>query len=376
LRFVSSFDIRISDLLFQGHVMNEMDEGYPFLRACRRQPTKYTPIWLMRQAGRYMKEYRTLRKKFSFLEMCKKPELAAKVTLLPVEKLQVDAAIIFSDILLPLEPMGVELEFTRNEGPVLRNPIREIRQIDNLRIIEPGEDLPFLMEAIRIVRKELEGRVPLIGFSGAPFTLASYIIEGGHSTNYLLTKGLMYKDRSAWDRLMEKISEVLVRYLTAQIRSGVQALQLFDSWVGCLSPSDYEEYVLPYSKKVIEGVGKRVPMVHFATSSSTLLERMKLAGGDVIGVDWRVNLGEAWTRLGYDVAIQGNLDPIVLLGKPDLIEKEVKRILSEAGGRPGHLFNLGHGILPNTPVDHVAFLVETVHHYSSNRPLKEKKDKG
>jgi uroporphyrinogen decarboxylase len=345
--------------------MNEMGERYPFLMACRRQPTRYTPIWLMRQAGRYMKEYRTLRKKFSFLEMCKNPELAAKVTLLPIEKLKVDAAIIFSDILLPLEPMGVKLEFTRNEGPILRNPIREIRQVDSLQIIEPEEDLPFLMETIRIVRKELEGRIPLIGFSGAPFTLASYIIEGGHSTNYVLTKGLMYKDRSAWDRLMEKISEVLVRYLTAQVRSGVQALQLFDSWVGCLSPSDYEEYVLPYSKKVIEGAGKSVPIVHFATSSSTLLERMKLAGGDVIGVDWRMNLGEAWIRLGYDVAIQGNLDPVVLLGKPDLIEKEVKRILSEAGGRPGHLFNLGHGILPNTPVENVAFLVETVHRYSS-----------
>jgi uroporphyrinogen decarboxylase len=302
--------------------------------------------------------------------MCKDPELAAKVTLLPIEKLKVDAAIIFSDILLPLEPMGVELEFTRNEGPILRNPIRETRQIDRLQIVHPEEDLPFLMEAVRIVRKELEGRIPLIGFSGAPFTLASYIIEGGHSTNYALTKGLMYKDRSAWDRLMEKISEVLVRYLTAQIRSGVQALQLFDSWVGCLSPSDYEKYVFPYSKKVIEGVGKSVPVIHFATSSSTLLERMKLAGGDVIGVDWRVNLAEAWTRLGYDVAIQGNLDPVVLLGEPDLIEKEVKRILSEAGGRPGHLFNLGHGILPNTPVENVAFLVETVHHYSSKSDRK------
>ena len=346
-------------------MMDETEKQYPFLMACRRQETAYTPIWLMRQAGRYMKEYRTLRKKFSFLEMCKNPELAAKVTLLPVEKLKVDAAIIFSDILLPLEPMGVELEFTRNEGPVLRNPIREIRQIDNLRIIEPEEDLPFLMEAIRIVRKELEGKIPLIGFSGAPFTLASYIIEGGHSKDYVLTKGLMYQNRPAWDGLMEKISEVLIRYLNAQIHAGVQALQFFDSWVGCLSPTDYEGYVLPYSKKVIDGIDKSVPLIHFATSSSSLLELMKRANGDVIGVDWRVNLGEAWTRLGYDVAIQGNLDPVILLGPPDLIEKEVKRILNEAGGRPGHIFNLGHGILPNTPVDHVAFLIETVHRYSS-----------
>lgn len=345
--------------------MKENEDRYPFLLACRRKPTEYTPIWLMRQAGRYMKEYRALRRKFSFLEMCKNPELAAEVTLLPIEKLKVDAAIIFSDILLPLEPMGVELEFAKNEGPIIHHPVREMKQIDALRIIDPEEDLPFLIEAIRLVRKELEEKIPLIGFSGAPFTLASYIIEGGHSKNYILTKGLMYQDRLVWDGLMEKISEVLIRYLNAQIRSGVQALQLFDSWVGCLSPSDYEEYVLPYSKKVIDGVDKGVPIIHFATSSSTLLERMKWAGSDVIGVDWRVDLGEAWSRLRYDVAIQGNLDPVVLLGPEDLIEREVKRILDSARGRPGHIFNLGHGILPNTPVDHVTALVEAVHQYSS-----------
>lgn len=345
--------------------MKENEDRYPFLLACRRKPTEYTPIWLMRQAGRYMKEYRALRRKFSFLEMCKNPELAAEVTLLPIEKLKVDAAIIFSDILLPLEPMGVELEFAKNEGPIIHHPVREMKQIDALRIIDPEEDLPFLIEAIRLVRKELEEKIPLIGFSGAPFTLASYIIEGGHSKNYILTKGLMYQDRLVWDGLMEKISEVLIRYLNAQIRSGVQALQLFDSWVGCLSPSDYEEYVLPYSKKVIDGVDKSVPMIHFATSSSTLLERMKWAGSDVIGVDWRVDLGEAWSRLRYDVAIQGNLDPVVLLGPEDLIEREAKRILDSARGRPGHIFNLGHGILPNTPVDHVTALVEAVHQYSS-----------
>jgi len=345
--------------------MKEAEEHYPFLRACYRQPTEYTPIWLMRQAGRYMKEYRALRRKLSFLEMCKDPEIAAKVTLLPIEKFKVDAAIIFSDILLPLEPMGVELEFKKNEGPVFHNSIRELKQIDRLRIIEPEEDLPFLLKAIQIVRQELKGKVPLIGFSGAPFTLVSYIIEGSYSKNYVLTKGVMYKDRSAWDRLMEKISEVSIRYLNAQIRSGVQALQIFDSWVGCLSPTDYEEYVLSYSKKVIEGIDKGVPVIHFATSSSTLLEQMKRAGGDVIGIDWRVNLDEAWARIGYDVAIQGNLDPVVLLGKPNLIEKEVKRILGEAGGRPGHIFNLGHGILPNTPVDNVTALVNMVHEYSS-----------
>jgi len=345
-------------------VMNETEKQYPFLMACHRKATKYTPIWLMRQAGRYMKEYRALRRRFSFLEMCKNPELAAKVTLMPVEQLKVDAAIIFADILLPLEPMGIEFEFAKNEGPVFRHPIREMKQIEALRIIEPKEDLSFLMDAIRIVRRELGNKIPLIGFSGAPFTLASYIIEGGHSKNYILTKGLMYQDRVAWNSLMEKISEVLIRYLNAQIHAGAQALQLFDSWVGCLSPIDYEEYVLPYSKKVIEGVEKSVPLIHFATSSSTLLERMKRAGGDVIGVDWRVDLREAWARLGYDVAIQGNLDPVILLGPVNLIEREAKRILEGAEGRPGHIFNLGHGILPTTPVDHVVALVEAVHRFS------------
>jgi len=345
--------------------MNEMEKQYPFLRACRRQPTEYTPIWLMRQAGRYMKEYRALRKKYSFLEMCKNPEIAAQVTLQPIEKFKLDAAIIFSDILIPLEPMGVEFEFAKGEGPVFHHPLREMRDIEKLRIIEPEEDLPFLTKAIQIVRKELQGKTPLIGFSGAPFTLASYIIEGGHSKNYILTKSLMYQGRPTWNALMEKISEVLIRYLNAQIRSGVQALQIFDSWVGCLTPSDYEEYVLPYSKKVIEGVGKSVPLIHFATSNSALLELMKRAGGDVIGVDWRVNIGEAWARLGYDVAIQGNLDPVILFGPVDLIEKEVKRILDRIEGRPGHIFNLGHGILPETPIDHVAALVDMVHEYSS-----------
>ena len=318
----------------------------------------------MRQAGRYMKEYRALRRKYSFLEMCKAPELAAKVTLLPVEQLDVDAAIIFSDILIPFEPMGIELEFASQEGPVFSHPIREMKQIQALRSFQPEEGVPFLMEAIRIVRRELDGKMPLIGFSGAPFTLASYLIEGGHSKNYVLTKGFMYQNRAAWDALMERLCEVVIRYLNAQVRAGVQALQLFDSWVGCLSPHDYEEYVLPYSKKVIDGVDKSVPLIHFATSSATLLEKMKRAGGEVIGVDWRVDLGDAWAQLGYDVAVQGNLDPVVLLSSPELIEREAKRILSRVEGRPGHIFNLGHGILPNTPVDHVVSLIETVHQYS------------
>ncbi len=347
--------------------MNE--DRYPFLRACRRQATEYTPIWLMRQAGRYMKEYRALRKKYSFLEMCKNPELAAQVTLQPIEKFKLNAAIIFSDILIPLEPMGVEFEFVKGEGPVFYHPLKEMKDVERLKVIEPEEEISFLMKAIQIVRRELTGKIPLIGFSGAPFTLASYVIEGGHSKNYILTKSLMYQDRSTWDALMEKISEVLIRYINAQIRSGVQALQIFDSWVGCLTPSDYEEYVLPYSKKVIEGVGRSVPLIHFATSSATLLKLMKRAGGDVIGVDWRINIREAWERIGYDVAIQGNLDPVILFGPMDLIEREVKRILDCVEGRPGHIFNLGHGILPNTPPDHVAALIEAVHQYSKKSPL-------
>jgi uroporphyrinogen decarboxylase len=342
-----------------------MEDRYPFLMACRRKPTPYTPIWLMRQAGRYMKEYRTLRRKYSFMEMCKNPEIAAQVTLQPIEKFKLDAAIIFSDILIPLEPMGVKFEFAKGEGPVFHSPIREMKDIEKLRIINPEEEVPFLMKAIQIVRKELEGKVPLIGFSGAPFTLASYMIEGGHSKNYVLTKGMMYQNRLAWDALMNKISEVLIRYLNTQIRAGAQAVQLFDSWAGCLSPTDYEEYVLPHSKKVIDGVDKGVPLIHFATSNATLLELMRQAGGDVIGVDWRVDIGEAWARLGYDMAIQGNLDPVVLFGSLDLIKREVERILDRVGGRPGHIFNLGHGILPNTPVEHVAALVDRVHEYSA-----------
>jgi uroporphyrinogen decarboxylase len=345
--------------------MDETEKQYPFLMACRREPTPYTPVWLMRQAGRYMKEYRALRKKYSFLEMCKNPELAAQVTLQPIEKFNLDAAIIFSDILIPLEPMGVEFEFAKGEGPVFQHPLREAKDVERLRVIEPEEEISFLMKAIQIVRKEIEGKIPLIGFSGAPFTLASYVIEGGHSKNYILTKSLMYQDRPTWDALMEKISEVSIRYLNAQIRSGVQALQIFDSWVGCLSPGDYEEYVLPYSKKVMDEIGKGVPLIHFAISNSTLLELMKRAGGDVIGVDWRVNIGEAWARLGYDVAVQGNLDPVVLLSPVDLIEKNVRKILDSVRNRPGHIFNLGHGILPNTPPDHVAALIEAVHQYSS-----------
>ncbi len=335
-----------------------------FLKACRGEEVEYTPVWLMRQAGRYMEEYRSIRRRYDFLTMCKSPEIAAEVTLQPVEKLGVDAAIIFADILLPLEGMGIDLEFAKNEGPVIHNPVRTRADVERLRVIDPEEEVPFVMEALRMVRKELEGRIPLIGFSGAPFTLASYMVEGGHSRNFVLTKSLMYNEPSTWHLLMEKISEVVVRYLNAQIDAGAEAVQLFDSWVGCLSPSDYREYVLPHVKGIMEGIGGKVPVIHFATNSSTLLELMAEAGGDVIGVDWRIDIGEAWKRIGYEKAIQGNLDPVVLFARQEVIERAVKAILDSVGNRPGHIFNLGHGILPKTPVENVVALVDMVHRLS------------
>lgn len=341
-----------------------MERDHIFLRACRREPTEHTPVWLMRQAGRYMEEYREIRRRVTFLELCKSPDLAAQVTLLPVQKLGVDAAIIFGDILLPVEGMGVHLEFFKGGGPVIRDPMRERGDIERLRIIEPEEDVPFLLEAIRIVRRELDGRVPLIGFAGAPFTLASYLIEGGRSADFSKTKGLMFGTSSLWRTLMEKLTEVTIRYLKAQVHHGVQALQLFDSWAGCLSPWDYEIHVLPYSRRVIRGVGKQVPLIHFSVGTGGFLHLIKEAGGDVIGIDWRTDLGGTWERLGYDVGIQGNLDPSVLMASPQVIESHVRRILESAGNRSGHIFNLGHGVLPETPVENVIFMVETAHQYS------------
>jgi uroporphyrinogen decarboxylase len=340
-----------------------MGDDHVFLRACRREPTEYTPVWLMRQAGRYLEEYRDIRRKVAFLELCKTPDLAAEVTLLPVRKLGVDAAIIFGDILLPLEGMGIHLEFTKGGGPLIRNPIRGREDIERLRIIEPEEEVPFLLQAIEIVRRVLGGSVPLIGFSGAPFTLASYLIEGGHSDDYVRTKGLMLGETSLWHILMEKLTEVTIRYLRAQVRRGAQALQLFDTWAGCLHPWDYETYVLPYSRRVIQKVGEQAPIIHFSTGTSGFLHLIKEAGGDVIGIDWRTDLGGAWEHLGYDVGIQGNLDPAVLLTSREVIEAHVRKVLESAGNRPGHIFNLGHGVLPETPEEHVTFMVESVHRF-------------
>jgi uroporphyrinogen decarboxylase len=335
-----------------------------FLKACRREPVDCTPVWFMRQAGRYMAEYRALRAKHSILELCKTPELAAQVTLQPIDRFPLDAAIIFADILLPLEPMGLRLEFAEGEGPVIHNPVRDHAAVERLNVIDGGE-LDYVAEAVRQARRALNGRVPLIGFAGAPFTLASYAIEGGSSRNYLLTKQLMYCEPKAWHQLMDKFARVITGYLRRQIRAGAQAIQLFDSWVGCLSAGDYVEYVLPHVQLIFEGLKREaVPMIHFGTGTSAILRQMREAGGDVIGVDWRIHLDEAWTTVGHDVAVQGNLDPLTLFAPLHEIERRVSDILRRAGGRPGHIFNLGHGILPTTPLEHVAATIDMVHKLS------------
>src|SRR6185295_2882232 len=318
------------------------------------------PIWLMRQAGRYMKEYRDVRARMSFLELCKTPELAAEVTVTAAERLGVDAAIIFADILLIIEPMGLQLEFNKGEGPVIHNPVRLAVDVDRLREVDDVGALSFVFAAIRETRNALRQDLPLIGFAGAPYTLASYIVEGGASKNYVHTKSLMYNDSGAWHAMMALISRGLVKYLNAQIEAGAQAVQLFDSWVGCLSPDDYREFVLPHTQSVIRGVTPGVPVIHFGTGTATLLELMREAGGDVIGLDWRVRLDEGWQRIGHDVAVMGNLDPVTLFAKQEVLRAQAKKILEQAEGRPGHIFNLGHGILPETPVENVIALVEMV----------------
>jgi uroporphyrinogen decarboxylase len=335
------------------------------MRACRREPVPYTPIWLMRQAGRYMREYREVRARTTFLELCKTPSLAAEVTVTAAERLGVDAAIIFADILLILEPMGVELEFAEGEGPVIHNPVRQASDVERLREVEDPKALEFVYEAIRQTRRALKPDIPLIGFSGAPFTLASYLIEGGGSKNYVHTKRLMYDDAGAWHAMMSLIARALVKYLNAQVEAGAQAVQLFDSWVGCLSPDDYREFVLPHTREVISNVTAEAPVIHFGTGTAALLELMREAGGDVIGLDWRVRLDDGWRRVGHDVAVMGNLDPVALFASQDTINAQAKRILDQAGGRNGHIFNLGHGILPETPVENVIALVNMVHEMSA-----------
>ena len=339
----------------------ELLQESAFLKACRLEPTPYTPIWIMRQAGRYLPEYREIRGKLSFLELCHRPDLAAEVAVTAVERLGVDAAIIFGDILLVVEPMGVGLEFTKGDGPVIHDPVRSGADLKRLQPVDVQESLSFLFEAVRLARAALPPNIPLIGFAGAPFTLASYLVEGRGSRQYQHTKSLMYRDPGAWHALMERLSDVVSGYLNGQIAAGAQVAQLFDSWVGCLSPDDYREFVLPHTKRVIANLTPGVPVIHFGTDTATLLPLIREAGGNVIGLDWRVDLGEAWSRLGHEVGVQGNLDPMVLLAEPAEIRRQAGRILERAAKRPGHIFNLGHGVLPQTPVDHLRALIDYVH---------------
>jgi uroporphyrinogen decarboxylase len=336
-----------------------------FLAACQCQEVDTTPIWLMRQAGRYMQAYRDLREKYTILEIIKTPELACEVTVQPLNAFDLDAGIIFADILPPLEGMGLHLSFGKGEGPIIHNPVRTRADVEALRTPEAEESLWFTLQAIRLVRRELEGRgLPLIGFSGAPFTLASYAIEGSGSRNYLHTKDLMMSDPATWHRLMGKLSEVVGRYLLAQAQAGAQALQLFDSWVGCLSPQDYREYVLPHSRRAIEIASQgQVPIIHFGTDTSGILDLIKEAGGDVIGVDWRITLEHARDIVGAEKAIQGNLDPVALFAPWEVLKKRAQQVLEQNAGHPGYIFNLGHGILPQTPVSNVQRLVDFVHEY-------------
>ena len=333
-----------------------------FLKACRRQAVDETPVWFMRQAGRYLPQYRKIREKHDVVSICKDPDLCSQVTTLPVDVLGVDAAIMFADIMLPLEGLGVEFEIKEGVGPIIQKPIRDLQTARSLSDLDPKNDVPFVLEAIKETKKRLGGRVPLIGFCGAPFTLASYMIEGRPSRDFVNTKTLMYRDPKTWQLLMDALSTGMSLYLQAQIRAGVDAVQLFDSWVGCLSPQDYREYVLPYSRRIMKDLeGTGVPRIHFGTGTSNFLGEMKEAGGDVFSIDWRIPIDVAWQRLGADVAIQGNLDPTVLMADQTLIESQAATILKRVGGRPGHIFNLGHGMLPEVPTEKVVELVKFVH---------------
>jgi uroporphyrinogen decarboxylase len=344
-----------------------MAQADRYIKACRNENVDCTPVWMMRQAGRYLGEYRALRTKHSFIEACKTPELVVEITLQPIRRFEVDAAIIFADILLPLEKMGIDFEFTKGDGPQINTTVRARGDVEKLRAINPMEEMAYLMNAIRMVKRELNGKVPLIGFSGAPFTLASYITEGGGSRNYVFTKTMMYREPDTWHLLMEKLTDMVIVYLNDQIKAGVQAVQIFDSWVGCLSVADYREFVLPHQKRLMASLDKSVPHIHFAFGSSHLLTMIKDAGGDVIGLDWRMDIDEAWKMLNHETGVQGNLDPVALYGSRDYIKRRVKDILDRAGGRNGHIFNLGHGILPTVLPDNAKYMIDLVHELSARK---------
>ena len=340
-------------------------DGRAFLRAARRQPTPFTPVWLMLQAGRYLPEYRALRARHGFLELCHDPAAAAEVTLQPVERLGVDAAILFADILLLVEPLGRGLEFVKGDGPRIDRPVRSEADVRALPPIDVEASVGFVFETVRAATRALGGRVPLIGFAGAPFTVASYLVEGGPSRDYLHTKRLMYGAPEAWRGLMTVLADATARYLNGQIAAGADAVQIFDSWIGVLGPEDYRAFVLPHMRALITAITPGAPVIHFGTGTPSLLRLMREAGGDVIGLDWRVDLDAGWDLVGHDVAVQGNLDPAVLLGPLPLIRDRARAILDRAGGRPGHIFNLGHGVHQDTPVDHVRALVDLVHELSA-----------
>ncbi len=334
-----------------------------FLDACRRRPTDVRPVWFMRQAGRYMKQYREIRSSHGILEICKRPDLAAQVTLQPVEILDVDAAIIFADLLLPVEPMGLKLRFAAGEGPVIDNPVRTSSDIDSLSISNT-DDLGYVGETIQNVVKALAGRVPVIGFVGAPFTMASYMIEGGPSRTFVKTKQMMYRDETLWRRLMGKLVDVLGAFGVLQVAAGARIIQVFDSWVGALGPDDYVRFVAPYSRALIERIrAAGVPVIHFGTGAAGFFRELHAAGGDVMGVDWRININQAWMDISYRSAVQGNLDPAVLMAPLPEIRARVFELLKRTGSRPGHIFNLGHGILPDTPVENVKACVEIVREF-------------
>lgn len=331
-----------------------------FLRACWREPVDCTPVWFMRQAGRSSPSYRAIREKHAILDMVKNPEIATQVTLQPLKELGVDAAILFADLLIPLEAMGVPVRIAAGEGPVIERPIRNPQDVDRLKPLDSERDLPFVLQTIRRVREKAD--VPFIGFAGAPFTLASYLIEGGGSKDYAATKGFMYRHPAAWDMLLQHLADAMAAYLRAQVDAGAQALQIFDSWAGALSPADYAARALPHTRRLFAGIRETdVPLIHFGTGTAGFLEAFASAGGDVVGVDWRVPLDEASRRLGPERGIQGNLDPAALLGPPDVWRAGAIDVLRRADGRAGHVFNLGHGVLPDTPLEHLRGLVTFVH---------------
>ena len=343
-----------------------------FVRACKSLSVDRTPVWFMRQAGRYMAEYRAVRKQHSLLEICKKPELAAEVTITAAEILQVDAAIIFADLLLPLEVMGLPFHFSAGEGPVIERPVRSKEDISRLRS-DRADELGYVSEAVSLVAKHFANRVPVIGFCGAPFTLASYMIEGGGSRNYVHTKKMMYNSPEDWDALMRKLVEVTVAYTRDQVREGADVIQIFDSWVGCLSVEDYRLYVLEHVRQMVQQLKKAgAPIIYFGTDSATLLPAMKSSGANVIGLDWRIPLNEGWNRLEDECAVQGNLDPVLLFADWKELRTRAEDILQRADGRPGHIFNLGHGILPETPVDNVKNLARFVQEYAPSGSRKPK----